>query len=76
MVDRAESSPTADLYAVAYRPILPEHAPAQADVWAEEVAVGRPLPTLPVWVLGVGPIGVELEATYEQTQRELRFEPE
>lgn len=66
---------TADLYAVAYRPILREGDPSQLDLWAEELAVARPLPTLPLWLLGVGPIGVELEATYEQTLRELRFDP-
>jgi len=72
----------ADLYATAYRPILPQRSednedidevPPRLDIWAEALTVGRALPTLPLWLLDVGPVGVDLEATYEQTLRGLRF---
>lgn len=67
----------AHLYAVAYRPILNEEAPARNfSTWVETLTLRHPLPTLPLWIVGVGPLGVDLEATYEQTLRDLRFPTE
>lgn len=66
----------ANLYAVAYRPILNEDAPAQLATWVETLALRRALPTLPLWIVGVGPLGINLEAVYEQTLRDLRFPAE
>ena len=38
-----------DLYATAYRPLLgDEHS--RLDLWAVSLAVGAPLPTLPLWL--------------------------
>jgi hypothetical protein len=62
---------TVDLYAVAYRPVSREGEP-KLDLWPEGLEVGRPLPTLPLWLPGGLSMPVELEATYERTCLELR----
>jgi hypothetical protein len=61
----------ADLYAVAYRPRDRDEQQA-LDVWPEALALGRPLPTLPLWLLGGPCLPVDLEATYMRTCREQR----
>jgi hypothetical protein len=44
-------------------------------VWHEPLAVGRPLPTLPLWLTGGLCLPVELGATYERTCVEQRVQP-
>jgi hypothetical protein len=61
----------ADLYAVAYRPIEREGKP-HLDIWRETLALGRVLPTVPLWLKGEICLPVELEATYERTCQEQR----
>jgi hypothetical protein len=62
---------TAPLYAAAYRPVLRAGSPA-LDVWHEPLAVGRTLPTLPLWLRGGLCLPVELQAAYERTCVEQR----
>lgn len=51
------------LYAVTYRPVVREGA-EQVDVWPEPLAVGRPLPVVPL-ALGAGLcLPLDLEATH------------
>lgn len=45
------------------------------DVWREPIAVGQPLPTLPLWLRGGLCLPVELEATYQRTCIEQRVQP-
>jgi hypothetical protein len=52
------------LYAAAYAPVPAGDRRLLLDVWAEPLAVGRPLPTLPLQVLGLGRVPVDLEASY------------
>jgi Protein of unknown function (DUF4058) len=54
------------LYAVAYRPIQRGQA-AQADIWTAAVAVGQPLPLLPLALDAQCCLPIDLEATYEAT---------
>ena len=61
----------ADLYAAAYHPVQQDGRTA-VEVWQEELAVGRPLPTIPLWLRGGISLPVELEATYERTCQEQR----
>jgi hypothetical protein len=61
----------ADLYAAAYHPVQQE-GQTTVEVWQEELAVGRPLPTIPLWLRGGISLPVELEATYERTCQEQR----
>lgn len=61
----------AALYTVAYRPVKRKEEP-NLDIWAETLAVGRPLPTMPLWLRGGICLPVDLEATYERTCQEQR----
>ncbi len=62
----------AELYAAAYRPIRREEE-ASLDIWQESLAVGRALPTMPLWLRGNLCLPVDLEATYDRTCREQRI---
>lgn len=65
----------ADLYAVAYRLVERSEQPA-LDIWQHPLAVGQPLPTLPLWLRGNVCLGVDLEATYSRTCHEQRISPD
>jgi hypothetical protein len=43
------------------------------ETWAHPLAVGQPLPTLPLWLAGELAVPLYLEATYEETCRVLRI---
>jgi hypothetical protein len=43
------------------------------EVWAHALALGQPLPTLPLWLTPDLAVPLELEASYEQTCRDLRI---
>jgi hypothetical protein len=60
-----------ELYAAAYR--RAEHdGVAGVDVWVEGLAIGNPLPTLPLWLPGGLCMAVELETSYTRTCQEQR----
>jgi hypothetical protein len=62
----------ARLYAAAYRPVRRGGVPG-ADVWAGPLAVGGPLPTLPLWLTAADAVPVYLEATYTDACRRRRI---
>lgn len=53
----------ADLFAAAYRPVV-RHGAGAVDVWADALAVGRGLPTLPLALTADVCVPIDLEATY------------
>ncbi len=53
------------LYSVAYRPVLRGDA-EQIDIWTEPLGLGRPLPTMPLWLNAELCVPVELGATYRK----------
>ena len=59
----------------AFRPVGSRDGVGMVDVWREPIAVGLPLPTLPLWLRGGLCLPVELEATYERTCIEQRVQP-
>jgi hypothetical protein len=65
----------AELYAAAYRPVGRE-GELCLDIWKETLAVGRALPTMPLWLPGDLCLPVELATTYERTCLEHRIMPE
>lgn len=67
-----ESTQNADLYAVAYRPLLRDETPA-LDIWETQLAIGKELPILPLWLRGNLCLRVDLAATYGRTCREQRI---
>jgi hypothetical protein len=52
----------ADLYAVAYRPVVRDAE--QIEIWPERVALGRPLPRIPLSLSAELCVPIDLEATY------------
>ena len=60
------------LYAVACRQTKPGDA-WQFESWAHALALGQPLPTLPLWVADNFSVPLELEECYEETCRALRI---
>ena len=62
----------AELYAVAYRPVQRAGQPS-LDIWQAVVAVGEPLPTLPLWLRGNLYLPIDLDATYHRTCHEQRI---
>jgi hypothetical protein len=66
------SASAAELYATAYRPVKQQGQPS-LEVWIEPLAIGRPLPTLPLWLRGSLCLPIELQLTYERTCRDLRL---
>ena len=60
------------LYATAYHPAKRDEQ-TRVDIWKEELHLGQPLPTLPLWLRGGLCFAVDLEETYERTCQELRI---
>jgi hypothetical protein len=60
------------LYAVAYRP-LRRDGKDEFDVWRQRLAVGQPLPTLPLSLRADLVIPVDFEATYAEACRRKRL---
>lgn len=58
--------PTATpLYAVAYRPVVREER-TQLEMWSHALALGEPLPTLPLRLTGDSFVPIELESSYRE----------
>lgn len=64
-------SPT-DLYAVAYRAATVRKAP-RVEAWPEPLVIGKPLPTMPLWLNLDLCVPVRLEESYLETCRSLRI---
>jgi hypothetical protein len=60
------------LHAAAYRPVHRQEG-NQIDVWLRPLAVGEPLPLLPLALRGAGCVPLDLEATYSEARRRSRL---
>lgn len=60
------------LYATAYHPIR-RRKKELIDLWAEPLAVGQPLTTMPLPVRGLGILPLDLEATYTEARQRSRL---
>jgi hypothetical protein len=65
-------SEPAPLYAVSCR-WRPAGTKRLLESWQYPLALGQPLPTLPLWLTDSLAVPLELEASYEQTCRDLRI---
>lgn len=66
----------ASLYTVAYQVVegsVEVKKEPHLDIWHQELAVGKPLPVMPLWLFGSICLPVDLGATYELTCREQRI---
>jgi hypothetical protein len=59
-------------YAVACR-WNPRGASRRLEAWYHSLAPGNPLPCLPLWLADELAVPLDLEASYEQTCRDLRI---
>ena len=59
-----------DIYAMTIRAIPKLHG-HHVEVWEEPLALGKPLPTMPIWLSEKLPFPLELESSYEETCRVL-----
>lgn len=57
------------LYAVTVRGHRPPHGRARLDAWFYPMAVGEPLPTLPIWLAPERCVMLPLEVSYQETCR-------
>ncbi|HUR54529.1 MAG TPA: DUF4058 family protein [Gemmataceae bacterium] len=62
----------ATIYAASYRPNATE-VPPGVDAWVHALTVGAALPVVPLFLRGHGLIPLDLEATYTETRRRIRF---
>ena len=60
------------LYAAAYRPVERDGQP-RLEVWQEPLAVGRPLPVLPLWLRGGLCLPLDLPAAYTRACQDVRL---
>lgn len=60
------------LYTTAYRPAHRQER-NEIDLWREPLAVGQPLPTLPLAVRGLGVLPIDLEGTYMEARKRGRI---
>jgi hypothetical protein len=60
------------LYAAAYRPVHRQEK-NEIDLWREPLALGQPLPVLPLAVRGLGSMRIDLEGAYMEAKERSRI---
>jgi Protein of unknown function (DUF4058) len=70
--DPAFSEPVPPIYAVTCRKRNVDRQ-TKLDAWSHPLALGQPLPSLPLWLLETQYLPLDLEASYEETCRVLRI---
>jgi hypothetical protein len=75
LIGRSETPPGAEapLYAVECRCRELRVGRSLFETWEQPLTVGRPLPTLPLWLTDDLAVPLDLEASYEETCRGLRI---
>jgi uncharacterized protein DUF4058 len=61
------------LYAVAYRPVRTEATGDQIEMWPTALALGQPLPVLPLALRGGPTLPLDLETTYTEARERSRL---
>jgi hypothetical protein len=72
-VDAGTTAPPSGLSAVSYRAVGRDEETQQLQLWPESLALGRPLPTLPLWIATDFSVPLDLEASYQATCADLRI---
>lgn len=70
----AASLARASLSAVSYRTVGHDEELQQLEVWPAPLALGQPLPTLPLWIASDYSVPLDLEASYQTTCADLRIQ--
>lgn len=71
-VDVCGTATPAGLSAVSYRTAERGDESQRLEAWPAELALGRPLPTLPLWIAPEFSVPLDLEASYMTTRADLR----
>ena len=71
-VDPALGSEPPPMYAATLR-MRDEDRRRMMDHWYHPLAIGQPLPTLPIWLTETRAISLDLESSYRETCRALRI---
>ena len=69
----AVALPLASLSGVSYRAVGREEESQQLEVWPAPLALGKPLPTLPLWIASDFYVPLDLEISYQMTCADLRI---
>ncbi|HEY7309062.1 MAG TPA: DUF4058 family protein [Gemmataceae bacterium] len=72
-VDASAAAMPAGLAAVSYRAVGREEGTQQLALWPAPLALGQPLPTLPLWIASDFSVPLDLEASYRATCTDLRI---
>jgi hypothetical protein len=72
-VDAGPGVAPSSLSAVSYRAVGLEEEAQQLLLWPEPLALGEPLPTLPLWIASDYSVPLDLAASYEATCADLRI---
>lgn len=72
-VDASAAAMPAGLSAVSYRAIGRDEETQQLSLWPASLALGQPLPTLPLWIASDFSVPLDLEASYRATCTDLRI---
>ena len=72
-VEAGTAAPPPGLSAVAYRAVGREEETQQLQLWQAPLALGQPLPTLPLWIAADFSVPLDLEASYQATCTDLRI---
>jgi hypothetical protein len=63
----------AGLSAVSYRAVGREEETQELQLWPAPLALGQPLPTLPLWIASDFSVPLDLEASYQAACTDLRI---
>ncbi|HTU22673.1 MAG TPA: hypothetical protein VMG10_31830 [Gemmataceae bacterium] len=72
-VDSATAATPTSFSAVSYRAVGREEETQQLQFWPAPLALGQPLPTLPLWIAADFSVPLDLEASYQATCSDLRI---
>lgn len=72
-IETSIAATVSSLAAVSYRAVALEGSTQQLQLWPEPLALGQPLPTLPLWIVTDFSVPLDLDASYQTTCRDLRI---
>ena len=72
-VDIGLAEPSANLSAISYRSVECDEGSQQLEAWPKRLALGEPLPTLPLWIASDFSVPLDLESSYQVTCADLRM---
>lgn len=71
--DATVADPPANTYAITCHYTLPPKGRSIFEAWHNPLAIGQPLPMLPIWLADDLVVTLDLEASYEETCRVLQI---